>query len=69
MSKAPKEARRKAGKEKAEVLEGLVPLNLHAAGMDVGHASTRWRGRRGGTRRRGRVLAVSRPPCSAWGNG
>ena len=38
MSKAPKEARRKAGKEKADVLEGLPPLNLNAAGIDVGKA-------------------------------
>ncbi len=60
MSKAPKEARRKAGKEKAEVLEGLVPLNLHAAGMDVGHAEHTVAGPPGQS---------SRPPGSAWGNG
>ena len=38
MSKAPKEARRKAGKEKRDALKGLPPLNLHAAGIDVGNA-------------------------------
>jgi hypothetical protein len=38
MSKAPKGARRKSEKEKPDVLEGLPPLNLNAAGIDVGNA-------------------------------
>ena len=38
MAKAPKEARRKAGKEKPDGLAGLPPLNLNAAGIDVGQA-------------------------------
>jgi hypothetical protein len=38
MPKAPKGARRKAGKEKRDALEGLPPLNLNAAGIDVGNA-------------------------------
>jgi hypothetical protein len=68
MSKAPKEARRKAGKEKPDVLEGLPPLNLNAAGIDVGNAEHTV-AVPPGRDARGSVLAVSRPTCIAWGNG
>ena len=40
MSKAKKRASKKPGKKnkKKDVLEGLPPLNLNAAGIDVGNA-------------------------------
>jgi hypothetical protein len=38
MPKAKKRASKKPGRKKKEVLEGLPPLNLNAAGIEVGNA-------------------------------
>jgi len=72
MSKAKKRASKKPGKKnkKKDVLEGLPPLNLNAAGIDVGNAEHTVAVPPGRDPQPVCApLAVSQPTCTAWGGG